>query len=108
MIKNKYLSKPFDELRNKNELPFHSDFGISGKDILKPHPEYQAARRIWEKTDIEIKNNFEYLMKTEYSISQNTINTAYEIQEYSDNGYSYQEVERYIVILQNYHNKENE
>jgi hypothetical protein len=41
-----------------------------------------------------------------YKVTSNIIESAYEIMEMSDNGFSFREVEEYIIILKNCFDKE--
>lgn len=98
-IKNKYLHEKFDNLRANNKMPFMYGYGISSTDYV-----YYVN---WELEDFKIKQEFIDTMLYEYGCSDKTIETAYEIIDLSDNGFSYKEVEQYIVILQNLINHES-
>ena len=104
MINNQQIGLYFDFLKNKNKYPYRLDYKLYN--FNETNPEYEKAHKIWGETDENIKHRFEAVIKLTYNASDNLIQTAYEIMDYSDNGFSYKEIEIYIIILINFYEKE--
>jgi len=102
-IKNLNIAEEFQERDNKNsneKMSLSFNYSVD-QDVDEFNKEYQRIYGTVNANEVKIMEEFGEAIIIGYNVSDKIIETAYRIMDMSDNGFSYRDIEEYIVLILN-------
>jgi len=98
LIENKEIYKEFNkqvEIHKKNKYKYNINDLLAFKELPDDYI-------LWREKDKQIEIDFQNKLIEEYSIDEKIINFANNLADMSDNGCSFEDIEKYIILIKEF------